>query len=180
MIRSILGVTILILALTTSVARSQQSDIPTEFLTVAEKSDYKSTSLSAEVEQFIDLCDAKSDLVSKFEYGRTFDGKPMTAVVLSKGPYEVGNTDKRFRALVIGNIHSGECDGKEGLLEIIRDVAIQSKCSWLDNMVVIIAPNYNADGNDKVAATNRRGQVGPDNGMGVRANSQQLDLNRDG
>ena len=179
MIRRFLAATILFLAMGTSVVRSQESEIPDEFLTVAEKSEYKATSLSLEVEQFIDLCDAKSDLISKFEYGRTVDGKPMTAVVLAKGPYEAGKMDDRFRALVIGNIHSGECDGKEGLLEIIRNVAIQSKCSWLDNMVVIIAPNYNADGNDKVAATNRRGQVGPENGMGVRANSQQLDLNRD-
>jgi hypothetical protein len=103
----------------------------------------------------------------------------MTAIILSKGDFDLGQKDERFRALVIGNIHSGECDGKEALLEIIRDFALQPNKKWMEELVLVIAPNYNADGNDKMAKTNRPGQVGPAEGMGVRANSQQFDLNRD-
>src|SRR5438445_259163 len=41
------------------------------------------------------------------------------------------------------------------------------------------APIYDADGNERVAKTNRPGQVGPEEGMGQRANARGLDLNRD-
>jgi dipeptidyl-peptidase-4 len=40
-------------------------------------------------------------------------------------------------------------------------------------------PIYNADGNERVSKTNRPGQVGPEEGMGQRANARGLDLNRD-
>lgn len=146
---------------------------------VAEKSEFTATSTSQEVEDFLARCDQLSEQIRCFEYGRTVEGKPMTAVILAKGDFELGQKDNRFRALVIGNIHSGECDGKEALLEIIRNFALHPNQEWLDNMVLVIAPNYNADGNDKLAKTNRPGQVGPEAGMGVRANAQQFDLNRD-
>ena len=38
---------------------------------------------------------------------------------------------------------------------------------------------YNADGNEKFALTNRQRQNGPINGMGTRANAQNLNINRD-
>ena len=46
-------------------------------------------------------------------------------------------------------------------------------------MVLIFAPNYNADANDRIGKGNRPGQIGPENGMGRRENAQNLDLNRD-
>ncbi len=153
--------------------------IPDALRTVAEKSDFTATSSSQEVEEFLTRCADLSPHIRRIEYGRTVEGKPMTAVILAKGEVELKSRDERFRALVIGNIHSGECDGKEALLEIIRNFALNPQAEWLDKMVLVIAPNYNADGNDKLGKTNRPGQVGPEAGMGVRPNSQQYDLNRD-
>ena len=46
-------------------------------------------------------------------------------------------------------------------------------------MVLLIAPLYNPDGNERVSPTNRRGQHGPVEGMGQRPNAMGLDLNRD-
>jgi hypothetical protein len=46
-------------------------------------------------------------------------------------------------------------------------------------MVFLITPDYNADGNEKFALTNRQRQNGPINGMGTRANAQNLNINRD-
>jgi hypothetical protein len=46
--------------------------------------------------------------------------------------------------------------------------------------VILIAPIFNADGNEKISPENRRNQVGPEKGVGVRYNGQNLDLNRDG
>ena len=49
----------------------------------------------------------------------------------------------------------------------------------LKDVILAVAPIYNADGNERVSKTNRPGQVGPEEGMGQRANARGLDLNRD-
>lgn len=157
----------------------QPAEVPDELRTVAEKSQFTATSSSEEVEALLRRYDELSTHIRCIEFGRTVEGKPMTAAILARGDFELGTKDDRFRALVIGNIHSGECDGKEALLEIIRNFALAPSPEWLDKMVLVIAPNYNADGNDRMAKSNRPGQVGPDAGMGVRPNAQQYDLNRD-
>lgn len=149
-------------------------------LTVAEKSDFKSTSRSSEVIEFIDQCDARAEHVSKFVWGQTHDGKPMAGAIVSTTDYELGDQpDGRNVILLLGNIHSGECAGKEALLMILRKLTHDPEHDWLRRNVILFAPNYNADANDKVAKDNRPGQVGPINGMGQRHNSQDLDLNRD-
>ena len=56
--------------------------------------------------------------------------------------------DSRPVALVIGNIHSGECCGKEALLMLLRDLALNDKHPWLDDVILLVAPNYNADGDN--------------------------------
>ena len=87
--------------------------------------------------------------------------------------------DGRLRVLLLGNIHSGECDGKEALLMLLRELAQQPDHPWLKHLVLVFVPNYNADANDRMRKDNRPGQVGPDEGMGERANAQDFDLNRD-
>jgi hypothetical protein len=49
----------------------------------------------------------------------------------------------------------------------------------LNEAIVMIAPIYNADGNERIRLRNRPGQFGPLAGMGQRANARGLDLNRD-
>ena len=81
---------------------------------------------------------------------------------------------------VQGNIHAGEVEGKEALLALLRDLAFAGKPNALDSIVLIAVPIYNADGNERFAsqAVNRTEQNGPEL-VGVRANAQSLDLNRD-
>lgn len=148
-------------------------------LTVAEKSDFTSTSLSSEVVDFVDACAEKASHVNRFVWGTTVEGRDMIGAIVSRQPYALGDQDDRNVVLLLGNIHSGECAGKEALLMMLRDLTYQPDHRWLDNNVIIFAPNYNADGNDRVGKNNRPGQAGPVNGMGRRENAQQLDLNRD-
>jgi hypothetical protein len=49
----------------------------------------------------------------------------------------------------------------------------------MNSMVLLFAPIYNADGNERVSPTNRGPQHGPIAGQGTRANAQGLNLNRD-
>jgi hypothetical protein len=149
-------------------------------LTVAEKSGFKATSRSAEVAEFIEKCEAGAEHVSKFVWGKTHDGKDMVGAIVSTADYEIGDQlSDRNVVLLLGNIHSGECAGKEALLMMLRELTHNADHAWLQHNVILFAPNYNADANDKVAKDNRPGQIGPINGMGERHNSQDLDLNRD-
>ena len=150
-----------------------------ELQTIAEASDFKSTSTSAQVADFVQQCAKSTGHVTQFQFGKTVEGRPMIGVAISRGAYQLGDRDERAVALVIGNIHSGECAGKEALLMLVRELAMQPNHKWLKNMVLLVVPNYNSDANDRMGKNNRPGQIGPENGMGRRENAQNLDLNRD-
>ena len=62
---------------------------------------------------------------------------------------------------------------------LLRDLVAGRREEWLDKMVLLVAPIFNADGNEKVALNNRGPQYGPMGGQGTRANAQGLNINRD-
>ena len=70
--------------------------------------------------------------------------------------------------LAIGNIHAGEVCGKEALPMLAREILETPDHPLLKDLVIVLAPIYNADGNERVSKTNRPGQVGPEEGMGQR------------
>ena len=63
--------------------------------------------------------------------------------------------------LALGNIHAGEVCGKEALLMLGRELAMQPDHEMWDDVVLVLCPIYNADGNEKMSPDNRPGQVGP-------------------
>jgi hypothetical protein len=81
---------------------------------------------------------------------------------------------------VQANIHSGEVEGKEAMLAMLRDLTLSAKPNVLDSIVLIVVPDYNADGNEALAAQarNRGAQQGPEM-VGTRADAQGINLNRD-
>ncbi|MBL8814816.1 MAG: M14 family metallopeptidase [Planctomyces sp.] len=153
--------------------------IPNELLTVAEASNYEATCTSADVHRFLIECDGRADHVQHFEFGRTSLDQPMSAILCANPPVSDRPNDDRLTVLLLGNIHSGECDGKEALLMLARELTLTTDHPWLKELVVIIVPNYNADGNDQMSEDNRPGQIGPIRGMGRRETAQGFDLNRD-
>ncbi|MEM7457223.1 MAG: M14 family zinc carboxypeptidase [Planctomycetota bacterium] len=150
-----------------------------DLLTVAEDSNFESTATSAEVVEFVEACASAAPHVRKHVFGQTVEGRDMVAAVVSTEPYVPGDETDQLVSLVFANIHSGECCGKEALLMLLRELTANPDHPWLEKMVVVLVPNYNADANDRMGPNNRPGQVGPVNGMGRRENAQELDLNRD-
>ena len=158
-----------------------QGDI-SELKTVAEKSGFTATAKHVDVIEFQNQLAKLSPIVTNREIGRTVNGRSMQATIIAEPAYEFGDAnDSRLVVLLLGNIHSGECAGKEGLLMLLREVASTKNHPWLKDVVVVCLPNYNADGNDRIGRNeiHRPGQFGPSAGMGLRENAQQLDLNRD-
>ncbi len=159
-----------------------QAATPARPLTVAESSDFKATSTYAEVMTFIRDLQRLSPLVRVETMAVTTEGRDIPLLLLGQpvpaGPAALRN-DRRVVVYVQANIHAGEVEGKEASLMLARDIILDPKLPYLDKVVLLISPIFNADGNDKMSPDNRRGQVGPEKGSGVRPNGQNLDLNRD-
>jgi len=150
-------------------------------LTRAEASGYTETSRYDDVAAFLRAMDAASPEIHLTSYGYTYEGRPMLlAVVGAPGASaEAVRATGKTRVFMQGNIHAGEVEGKEAALMLLRSVARGEHPAWLDQLVLLIAPNYNADGNERVNLRNREAQNGPVGGTGQRRNAQDLDLNRD-
>ncbi len=173
------GAMLLVLLSAQGIAAQQPAEEP---LTVAETSNYQATSRSAEVVEFLDVLEKRAEHLRVFEFGRTVEGRPLQCVTVARPavtrPEQLAG-DPRAVVLVLGNIHSGECAGKEAMLMLLRELAGKPDHPWLQDLVLLFVPNYSADANDMVSQDNRPGQIGPSVGMGRRENAQGLDLNRD-
>jgi dipeptidyl-peptidase 4 len=161
---------------------------PPTLLTTAEATDFQATSLHAEVVSLLDrLAAAHPDRARRASMGRSFEDREIPLLILSDPPVsnaaqarELADSEGRAIVLLFGNIHAGEVDGKEALPILAREL-LQSNSPLLTKIVLVIAPIYNTDGNEKVGPIDvtRPGQLGPARGAGLRANAQNLDLNRD-
>ena len=150
--------------------------------TVAEKSEYKATSRYADVVEFCEAI-AKRGPIAKLEYfGTSHEGRKLPLLVISDPPVATAQEAKEAGKLVVmafANIHAGEVDGKEALLALARDLTDKKGHPLLKDLVILLVPILNADGNEKIDPKNRPGDNGPSDGAGTRANAQGLDLNRD-
>jgi hypothetical protein len=171
------------LAMTMMVARAQQNTRIAELKTTAEASGYKSTSTYDDVVKFMTAVDEASPIVYYTTYGTTFEKRPMPMAVVGTGLKDASpaavKASGKLRVHIQANVHAGEVEGKESCLVLLREFALGQHKDWLQSMVFLITPIYNADGNEKFALTNRQRQNGPINGMGTRANAQDLNINRD-
>lgn len=149
--------------------------------TRAEITDYKETSTYLDV---IGFCEelAKARKTVKLTYsGKSTEGKPIPTLLISKEGIDTANEAAKSGRILIyiqANIHAGEVEGKEAALHLSRQYSGDRKL--LEDAIFIVQPIYNIDGNEKFApqAKNRPGQNGPEL-VGIRANGQGLDLNRD-
>ena len=151
------------------------------FLTRAERTEYRETSSHADVVDFLERAAARSPFIHYTTYGYTTEGRPLPLAVVGDiedpTPASVRASGKTVVYLQ-GNIHAGEVCGKEALQMLLRDLLAGDHGQWRESMVLLIAPIYNADGNERVTLTNRGRQHGPIGGMGQRPNAQGYDLNR--
>lgn len=155
-------------------------DLP---LTIAEASDFTRTSTFEEVWAWLRMLQSSGADIYVWSQGTTTEGREMPLVVASRPlvttPLEAHASGKPILYLQ-GNIHAGEVEGKDALLMLLRDVTLGEAQSILDDVILLVNPIYNADGNEKWApvSRNRRGQNGPEE-VGIRYNGMGLDLNRD-
>ena len=139
-------------------------------LTIAERSNFLATSREADVLEFFEKLIVGQSVAKLVPVGQTHEQRTLWSLVVSKektNPLPLAQDDPRIVITMIGGIHSGECDGKEALMALARDVVQGAKPAWLENTVLVFLPNFNADGNQRVGPMHRPGQEGPALGMGT-------------
>jgi hypothetical protein len=150
--------------------------------TKPERTDFQETSRYQEVVDFVNaVAKAAPGKVFLTTFGETNEKRALPLAVVgapAATPEAVRRTGK-IRVYIQGNIHGGEVEGKESAQILLRELAQGKHEDWLKTMVFLIAPIYNADGNERFAINNRGRQHGPMGGQGQRPNAQGLDLNRD-
>lgn len=158
------------------------AEAQTSLQTRPERTGFNETSTYEDVVAFMAAVAKSSKVpVHLATFGYTTDGRPLPIAVIgapAATPEAVRATGK-LRVHIQGNIHGGEVEGKESAQMLLRDLAQGKHADWLKTMVLIIAPIYNADGNERFSLTNRGRQHGPIGGQGQRPNAQGFDLNRD-
>jgi hypothetical protein len=181
--RSALFAATLVLILSAHVfTQVRSTDALANLRTRPERTDFAETSRYDDVTSFLATVDGASNLVHLTNFGYSFEGRSLPLAVVGRIADARPDTVKRsgrLRVFIQANVHAGEVEGKDAMLALVRDMARGSHAAWLDSMVLLIAPIYNADGNEKVTLTNRGQQHGPIGGMGTRANAQNLNINRD-
>jgi len=151
--------------------------------TISERSGFQSTGRYDEV---IKLCGdfqkAYPKQVKCIEFGRTPEGRPMKALIVSNsGAFTPELAKKRGLpvTLIQGGIHAGEIDGKDaGFLALRETLNGKLAKGALDKQVLVFVPVFNVDGHERFGKWNRPNQRGPVE-MGWRTTAQNFNLNRD-
>src|SRR5262249_35473069 len=128
------------------------------------------------------LAKSAPNVVRLTQLGLSGEKRVMPLLIIADPPVATPEEAAKSGKLVVfaqGNIHAGEVDGKEGLLMLARELALAQDRPLLKDLVILIAPIFNADGNERIDKAHRTDQNGPTEGVGVRENAAGYDLNRD-
>ena len=151
------------------------------WITPTEKSDFVTTpDYNETINWFKKLADA-SPLISMISIGKSAEGRDIIMIVASSEKVVTATALKNSGKpgmLVQAAIHSGEVDGKDAGMMLLRDIAFGNKQHLLNGVNLLFVPILNVDGHERSSPYNRPNQRGPQN-MGWRTNAQNLNLNRD-
>lgn len=146
------------------------------WITPSEKTGLTATPTYDETISWLKEVDRQSALLRIEPMGVSPQGRKLVAVILSKDGASFQSSKPVF--LVQAGIHSGEIDGKDAMLMLIRDICFKGRDDLIDKVNIVFIPVLNADGHERSTMYSRPNQRGPVN-MGWRNTAQNLNLNRD-
>ncbi|MCW5961903.1 MAG: hypothetical protein KIS76_17210 [Pyrinomonadaceae bacterium] len=163
-------------------AQSDSKNVPKEWQTLAEQTDYRKSWTYADTISFAQKLAKASDLIEYKSFGRSGEGREMPLLIVSSGKHFTPEAAKKSGKAIVfiqAGIHSGEIDGKDAGFALLRDIAItKTRAELLKDTIILFVPIYNVDGHELRSPYNRINQNGPEE-MGFRATSAGLNLNRD-
>ncbi|NUM76645.1 M14 family metallopeptidase [candidate division KSB1 bacterium] len=152
------------------------------WITPAEKNGFVKTPRYDETVSWLrKLCEAAPEL-KMISLGASPEGREIWMVIASK---EKTFTPAGLRAsgkpvfLAQAGIHSGEIDGKDAGMMLLRDMTVgNKKRDLLEGVNLLFIPIFSVDAHERVSPYNRINQRGPAE-MGWRTTARNLNLNRD-
>lgn len=159
-----------------------QEKVPEKWITYFEKSGFAGTpSYQESIEYFTEFT-RHSDYAKISEFGTSPQGRTLWYLTISSSgdftPAKLKNSSKPL-LFVVNGIHSGEIEGKDASMLLLREILITGeKKHWLDGVNIILIPIFSVDGHERKSKYNRINQNGPEE-MGWRTTAQNLNLNRD-
>jgi hypothetical protein len=155
---------------------------PRGLLTTGERTAWNETGSYAEAVELARGLEHATRQVKVLDVGTTPEGRTMIALVVSRDraftPAAAQRTGKTV-ILIQSGIHSGEIEGKDTVLMLVRDMTVGRRYApWLDKAIFVIIPVFNVDGHEDTSPYHRPSQNGPKS-AGLRATAQRLNLNRD-
>jgi len=172
------GLLLLGLAPMTDMTKAQDDQLKSR----AEMTNYEETSRYADVVRFIGELQKREPRLRVESFGESQEGRALPLLVFADPPVahpREARASGKPVVFIMANIHAGEVEGKEAMLHLARRIATGDLRTLLDKLIILIAPIYNADGNERISLENRTQQNGPIGGVGTRENAKGLDLNRD-
>jgi hypothetical protein len=153
-----------------------------EWKTVFEKSGFISTSDYEQTMSYFQNLADNSEFAEFFSIGSSPQGRELKYLLVTKeSKMNVPPVKELLKPtiLIINGIHSGEIEGKDASMILMREILItKEKAYLLDSLNIIVVPIFNVDGHERKGKYNRINQNGPEE-MGWRTTAQNLNLNRD-
>ncbi|HYM36088.1 MAG TPA: M14 family zinc carboxypeptidase, partial [Steroidobacteraceae bacterium] len=133
-------------------------NIMSELITIGEQSSFRSTGRIDEVERLAsEFARRFPDAVKSLEYGRSVEGRPMRALVVSRaGVLSSAEIKSRSVPLLMlqGGIHPGESDGKDAGFIALREM-LTTNAAALNHIAILFVPAFNTDGHERFGRWNR-------------------------
>jgi len=150
--------------------------------TRAERTGYRLTSTYDETAEYLRRLEAASSSIRVQSFGTSGQGRDLLLVVAAKDRAftpEAARASGRPVVLVQCGVHSGEIEGKDAMLALLRDIAITGRQQdLLDHCTLLIVPMLSPDAHERRSRTSRINQNGPEE-TGWRTTPIGLNLNRD-
>lgn len=151
------------------------------WITTVEKSDFVTTPTYEETMAWLKKLADASPLINMISIGKSPEGRAIYMMIASTEKNVSADALKKSEKpllLAQAGIHSGEIDGKDAGMMLLRDIAFGNKKHLIEGVNFLFIPILNVDGHERSSSYNRPNQRGPQN-MGWRTNAQNLNLNRD-
>jgi murein tripeptide amidase MpaA len=120
--------------------------------------------------------------ISLTTIGRSAEGRDIVMAIAARGLEHTPEgliASGRPIVLAQAGIHSGEIDGKDAGMMLLRDMTVLgTRRELLDRVSFLFVPILSVDGHERSSRFSRANQRGPEE-MGWRTNGRNLNLNRD-
>ena len=137
-----------------------------DWITPAETSHFKTTPSYVDTRAYLQrLAAAAPDTIKLTRFGVSPEGRDLMLVVAASGgeftPEAARKSGKQILMLQAG-IHSGEIEGKDAGMMLLRDLTVAKKLPHLlDHTILVYLPIFNVDGHENSSPYMRINQNGP-------------------